>query len=302
VAEKVVAGAGTTSSALRTVGGAVDPNSLYALGTSPEETARLQRQTDELAPASTALLDRVALQPGDDAVDLGCGPRGVIEMLAALVSPGGRVVGVDADPAHVAMARDLVNRLALPDVEIITADARHTGLPSGSFDLVHARTLLINLPDPAQVVAEMVRLARPGGWIAGLEPDTEFAICYPPHPAVDRLGEIFSLAFSRRGADPHLGRRMTELYRHAGLTDVGVEARSPLHPPGHSRRTIRADLVRAMRPHIMELGLADEPELERLDAAVREHLDDPNTVVMPGLYFLAWGRKPAADRHATSGH
>jgi hypothetical protein len=28
-------------------------------------------------------------------------------------------------------------------VQIVTADARHTGLRSGSFDLVHARTLLI---------------------------------------------------------------------------------------------------------------------------------------------------------------
>jgi ubiquinone/menaquinone biosynthesis C-methylase UbiE len=272
----------------------VDPNALYALGSSPEESARLQRQADELAPESTALLDRVDLQPGDRAIDLGCGPRGVIEMLAERVSPGGRVVGVDADPAHVAMARDLVTALALPQVEIIAADARHTGLPSGSFDLVHARTLLITLPVPGQVVAEMVRLARPGGWIAGLEPDTEAAICYPPHPAFDRLGELFPLAFSRNGADPYLGRRMAELYRQAGLEDVVVEARSPIHPPGHSRRTIRADLVRSLWPQIVEMGLADEQELKELDAAVREHLDDPNTVVMQGLYFLAWGRKPAA--------
>jgi ubiquinone/menaquinone biosynthesis C-methylase UbiE len=272
----------------------VDPNALYALGSSPEESARLQRQADELAPESTVLLDRVDLQPGDRAIDLGCGPRGVIEMLAERVSPGGRVVGVDADPAHVAMARDLVTALALPQVEIIAADARHTGLPSGSFDLVHARTLLITLPVPGQVVAEMVRLARPGGWIAGLEPDTEAAICYPPHPAFDRLGELFPLAFSRNGADPYLGRRMAELYRQAGLEDVVVEARSPIHPPGHSRRTIRADLVRSLWPQIVEMGLADEQELKELDAAVREHLDDPNTVVMQGLYFLAWGRKPAA--------
>jgi hypothetical protein len=35
---------------------------------------------------------------------------------------------------------------------------------------------------------------------AGLEPDTEAAICYPPHPAFDRLCEIFIVAFSRNGA------------------------------------------------------------------------------------------------------
>jgi hypothetical protein len=29
------------------------------------------------------------------------------------------------------------------------------------------------------------------------------------------------------------------------------------------------------------------------DAAARVHLDDPHTIVISGLFFLAWGRKPA---------
>ena len=72
-------------------------------------------------------------------------------------------------------------------MEIVTADARRTGLPPGSFDLVHARTLLTNVPYPLQVVAEMVRLARPGGWVAAMEPDVEYTMCYPPHPAFTRI-------------------------------------------------------------------------------------------------------------------
>ena len=104
----------------------------------------------------------------------------------------------------------------------------------------------------------MVRLARPREWVAGLEPDTEAAICYPPHAAFDRLSEIFTMAFSRNGADPRFGRRMAELYRQAGLQDVTVEVRAGVYPAGHSRRTIRADLVRSMHPKIIEMGLADQ--------------------------------------------
>ena len=156
-----------------------DPNALYALGSSGSESARLQRQADELAPESNALLDRVGLRPGDRALDLGCGPRGVIELLVERVSPGGQVVGADADPVHLAMASDLVASLALDGVEIVSADARDTGLASDSFDLVHARTLLVTLPDPAEVVAEMVRLVRPGGCVASLEPDTEWGSATP---------------------------------------------------------------------------------------------------------------------------
>ena len=82
------------------------------------------------------------------------------------------------------------------------ADARSTGLPPGSVDLVHARTLLVTLPEPAEVTAEMTRLARPGGWVASLEPDTEHVLCYPPHPAFDRLCEIALTA--RAGRTDHV--------------------------------------------------------------------------------------------------
>jgi hypothetical protein len=114
---------------------------------------------------------------------------------------------------------------------------------------VHARTLLVNIPDPAEVLAEMTRLARPGGWVAGLEGDGEHSLCNPAHPAWDR----------------------------------------------HSRRTIRLDLV---RPIIVKHGIAGEAELDELDQAVREHLADPDTLVMPFMYFMVWGRKPGGSGNA----
>jgi len=270
-----------------------DANAVYALGSSPGESARLLRQADELAADSAALLDKVRLRPGQSAIDLGCGPRGVLDLLAERVSPGGRVVGLDADPLHTAMAAEFAAERRLDGVEVMTADARSTGLPSGSFDLVHARTLFINLPEPAGVAVEMARLARPGGWVAAMEPDTEHALCYPPHPAFARVSEIFRVVFSRNGADITMGRRVPELFRRAGLADVEVEARVQMYPPGNSRRTVRLDLVRAMRPMVLEMGVATAAELDELDAALRPHLTHPDTILMTGLLFLTWGRKPA---------
>jgi ubiquinone/menaquinone biosynthesis C-methylase UbiE len=271
-----------------------DANAVYALGSSLGESARLRRQAEELVADSAALLDRVGLRAGQSAIDLGCGPRGILDMLAERVGPAGRVVGLDADPAHAAMAAEYAARLGLTGVEIMAADARSTGLSPGSFDLVHARTLLINIPEPAEVVAEMTRLARPGGWVASMESDTQHALCYPPHAGYDRLCEIFTVTFRRNGADPWIGRRVPELFRQAGLEDVRVEARAQLCPPGNSRRTIRLDLVRSMRSQVVGMGLATDAELDELDAVVRAHLDDPHTVLMPGLLFLTWGRKPGS--------
>jgi len=265
---------------------------VYSLGSSPAERDRLRRQSGELRDHSVLLLDRVGVAEGWQAIDLGCGPSGILDLLADRVGPAGRVVGLDFEPANVALAHEFAAERGLTNVAVLRGDAHRTGFPSASYDLVHARTLLINIPDPAAVVAEMVRLARPGGWVAVLEPDAGESVCYPALPAWDRLTQIFFSAQQVDGADTFIGRRLPELLRQAGLVDIGVDGKADIYPAGHSRRTIRADLVRSMRPKILAAGIASERELDELDQAVREHLSDPNTLMVPNLLFLAWGRKP----------
>jgi SAM-dependent methyltransferase len=240
------------------------------------------------------LLDRAGLEEGWNVIDLGCGPSGIIELLSSRVGPNGHVVGLDFDPANVTAARELARKRGLMNVELIEGDARNTGLAAGSFDLAHARTLLINVPKPEGIVAEMVRLVKPGGSIAVLEPDVGISLCYPSLPAWDRMSEIFRSTYAIDGADPLIGRRVAELFREAGLVEVDLEARADLYAKDNSRRTSRPDLVRSMRPKIVQRGLVSEQVLDEIDHAVRKHLDDPNTLVMPSLLFLAWGRKPAA--------
>jgi SAM-dependent methyltransferase len=266
--------------------------SVYTLGTNPAERERLLRQSRDLAAHSLALLGRVDLPPGGRALDLGCGPAGTIELLAERVGPTGSVTAIDIDPAHVAMARRLVRDQGLTNVEVLQADARHTGLPSGSFDVVHARLLLVNIPSPEEVVAEMVRVTKPGGWVLTDEADAIAGICYPPHPAWDRLHEILHAAYRADGADLSIGRKLTLLLGDAGLSDVGTDGRADVHPAGHARRTLLPDLVRSVSAKVVEGGIASRDELAQLDRQVRQLLADPATLTMSCLYFLAWGRKP----------
>jgi ubiquinone/menaquinone biosynthesis C-methylase UbiE len=263
----------------------------YTLGTDPDERERLKRQSDELRPYARALLGQVDLLPGHRALDLGCGPCGVLDLLADRVGPSGRVVGLEANAAHVALASDFVDERQLSNVTVVKGDARRSGLPPDSFDLVHARLLLVNIPEPSQVVAEMVRTVRPGGWVVSQEADL-IDFCHPGHEAMDRLSDLLHAVYLEDGADPHVGRRLPELFRSAGLVDVGSEARSDLYPIHSLRRTVLPDLVRSVRAKVLERGLAGEAELERLDRAARAHLAHPHTVVLTYLLFQAWGRKP----------
>jgi precorrin-6B methylase 2 len=77
----------------------------------------------ELAADSAALLDRVRVQAWPSAIDLGCGPRGTIDMLAARTGPAGRVVGLDADPVTAGLASAFAAEHGLSNVQVVTAGA-----------------------------------------------------------------------------------------------------------------------------------------------------------------------------------
>ena len=88
---------------------------------------------------------------------------------------------------------------------------------------------------PERLLAEAIRLARPGGAVALQEADISTLHCCPTHPAWDRLRGALEGVFAAVGADPHLGQRLFALVRQAGLEDVqyrpflvGVRSCDPL--------------------------------------------------------------------------
>jgi SAM-dependent methyltransferase len=172
----------------------------YLLGVSGAEVEHLVRQAEVYADEAGQLLDRVGVTAGAAVIDVGCGVLGIVDLLRAKVGPRGRVVGVDREPRMLDVARQVAAQRGLP-VEFVLGDATDLVLPSDSFDLVHERTVLLNIADPARVVAEMIRIARPGGVIALQEPDSSAWVCDPPHPAWDLLHAELLDAYRRNGKD-----------------------------------------------------------------------------------------------------
>ena len=77
---------------------------------------------------------------------------------------GVEVTGIDASAEMLEKARDKVAELGLRHVrELVEMDARAMRFGNGSFDAVAAMHIMSVVPEPERVMAEMVRLLRPGG-------------------------------------------------------------------------------------------------------------------------------------------
>lgn len=264
----------------------------YLLGHSASEEERLRRQPGELAPDSRDLLERINIRPGDRAIDIGCGPHGILDLLSERVGEKGKVVGLERSESTVELARAFIAENKLGNVDVVRGDAKSTGLPRASFDLVHARLVLVNVPEPQRVVKEMIALARPGGVVASHEADWGAFLCDPPSPAWDRLLEVFEAYSRKNGIDLFIGRKTHQMFRAAGLTNIQTNPLIHAYPPGHNRRHIFCDFLENVKERILAEKLLTEREFVEGLLELKRHLDHPDTLVLSHLFVQIWGTKP----------
>jgi ubiquinone/menaquinone biosynthesis C-methylase UbiE len=95
-------------------------------------------------------------------LDVGTGP-GDIAVLFATRAPTLRFLAIDLGEHMLGMARRNVISASLADrVEIARLDAKATGRPPGTFDMVISNSLVHHIPDPEELFRELLRVARPG--------------------------------------------------------------------------------------------------------------------------------------------
>ena len=261
----------------------------YSLGVDDAERARLLAQCATHRAEAGLLLDRIGVRPGDRALDLGCGPLGVLDLLAERVGAGGHVVGLDREARYLAIARRELDVRGLGAVELRDGDATATDLPAASFDLVHERLVLNNVPEPEAVIAEMVRLTRPGGHVALQDVDWMTWTCLPEHADWDRLADVAGRAWS---GDVRIGRRLPALLRAAGLVDVQVLPHLRVFRPGEPYHRLLLRFVDLHRNRILDGGEITPGQLDAAVARLERHLADPGTVTLYATLFQAWGRRP----------
>lgn len=157
------------------------------------------------------------LRPGQNLLDVGCGPGTITVDLARLVAPGS-VLGLDLAEAPLGEARQHAASAAVA-VDFAVGDVYTLELPDDAVDVVHAHQVLQHLTDPVAALREMARVCRPGGVIAVREVDYAATTWFPADNGLDRWLQLYSQTARRNGAEPDAGRRLRSWAHAAGLRD-----------------------------------------------------------------------------------
>ncbi len=187
------------------------------------------------------------LRPGMSMLDVGCGQGYMGFTWWPFFGEGGSYTGVDSCAGLLEKAVELSPGWAHGgSARFVRGDACSLPFPDGSFDWTACQTLLMHSAEPARVLAEMVRVTRPGGVVSCNEPDNlagmrSTGVCSASEPTLEE--ELLSVRVLRCWAegrrklglgDWSIGPKVPMMMQKLGLAgiDIRVDDRVPfLQPP-----------------------------------------------------------------------
>jgi SAM-dependent methyltransferase len=254
------------------------------------------------------LLDNQQREAGQrfDALATLFNPSTFRHMQAVGLSVGWRVWEVGAGGASVPawIAKQTKSYVLATDIDTTWLEADEDGFvvsrhdigtepePDDSFDLVHARLVLVHVPQRSEALATMIGALKPGGWLVveDADPGLQPLACPDVHGPAEELANKLKLAFralmAERDVDLSFGRKLPGLLRAAGLVQVQSDAYFPIGGPVVDR--LERATLEQIRGRLIAAQLASEDEIEQHLSNVAAGQLDLATSQM----VSAWGRKP----------
>ncbi|MFE8597689.1 class I SAM-dependent methyltransferase [Archangium violaceum] len=189
-----------------------------------ESMARtLAHQAEAIWPQEQHLFERYGLSGPLNILDLGCGTGQITRRLASRY-PQAQVLGIDILESNLAIARQ--GDVFGGRIRYARGDAFALEQGDANFELVVCRHMSQAVPDFPQVLAEITRVLKPGGWLHLLSED--YGMLHMPVPPdgsfdPDRFWNEIMGAFERKTAcDVRIGRHSPPLLERFGYRDIAM--------------------------------------------------------------------------------
>lgn len=262
------------------------PDYVFTAADDRLELARLQAIEAEFDLAGRRRLYATGLTAGWRCLEVGPGAGSLMQWMGEKVGPSGHVV-----------ALDLTTKF-LPDrrpehVEIHQGDIRTASLPQGSFDLVHARYVLIHLPDYEVALSRMLAALKPGGWIILEEPDFSASRGIAGEAAqlaaMQHINQAIHRMYESRGMDDALGLKLLPFLQMRGLCELAMEYEAPVSAGGSGLAKMMAMSAQQLQEKYLATGIVTEADLQ----CYGRMAEDPRSRAVYYATAAVTGRKKA---------
>lgn len=268
----------------------------YIVGHPETESVRLQRAGQLLYASTKQLFEQAGILPGMKVLDVGCGAGDVALLLAELIGPTGSLVGIDAYPRVLEVARARLHASGMTNATFLAGDIRKLELEN-DFDAVVGRNVLMYMADPAEVLRICASYLHPGGVIAFEEAEwsiLEGSIKIPSMPPLARQLTTWTIdGFRQSGVEMQMSFRFPQFFVDAGLPSPEITLNGIVGTENDwVGYDFLADVLRDILPKLYEYGILGEP----LDAVtyitrLREEICQYHTCFPLAFRVGAWAYK-----------
>lgn|SRR5215469_3208958 len=256
----------------------------YLLDNSSGETPRRFAALSELFdPGTIRHLEKCGVIRGWQCLEVGGGGGSIATWLAHRVGPTGHVVTTDVDPRF-------LETLQHSNIEVRCHNIASDPLPEGAFDLVHARLVLLHIPQREQALERMISALKPAGWLVIEEYDSASMPSDPavsPGEALLRTHLAMMRLFDDAGVNRRYGRLLFARLRAHGLTNVGAEARVFMFDRNSAGTAMLRANYEQLRDAMVDANYITPRQFEEDLAG----LDDPDFMMPSGILWSTWGRR-----------
>lgn len=226
-------------------------------------------------------------------IDLGCGTGHLIHKLS-LEYPLSKFTGVEQDPLLVQAAISrLQNNSSV--VQIINSSIEKFDSQSEKFDIAILRLVLEHVPDPLLVLKKIRSILKPEGRIIVIDNDFEYHLSTFPH--IEELKDLYKAYRESRiqdGGDPCIGRRLPDLLKQAGFSQIDLEIFS-----AHSQIVGDSPFLNSegggIPTRLAKNGFLQESVLNSLVKKWKEMLMDPHHCLIRQLFAASGVLKDSQD-------
>lgn len=242
----------------------------------------LERLAD---PCTFRYLEQIGVSQGWSCLEVGAGFGTVADWLCQRVGTKGTVVATDIEP-------HFLERLHFSHLEVRQHNIVTDRLEADKFDLVHARCLLMHLPERGAVLRKLTNAVKPGGWILLEEPDfASYAVDASINLDLRRLyakvGEEVSRHFRVHGAVNRFGIELYGRLNELGFQSLQANGATWVIRGGTPEAEFDKLTVEQFKQPIVASGQITATEYDAYIAL----MDNPAFIWRTMLMMSAWGRK-----------
>jgi SAM-dependent methyltransferase len=231
--------------------------------------------TPDVVAQREHVLAALALQPGEQVVDLGCGPGLLALDMLDRIGDRGALQGIDLSPSMLALARRRCG--AWQNANFQEGDVSALPYGDASFDAGVCTQVYEYVANLDVALRELYRVLRPGG--RAVIVDTDWESCVWHSSDARRMRQVID-AWDSHCAHPHLPRTLTGRLRAAGFAVERCDV-VPLVNLGWDEQTYSAGMIGLLGRHAARtLG----------EATTRAWAADLKQLGASGDYFFSLNR------------